>query len=189
MKKKYFYFTFTVFFILISLFIFIFFTKPSKSKSIFTNTIPFIKNTTIPTPLISRPTYQSTNTPSQTDMQKIKNQIDEEASRIEKNKIIQALPIRIENFKTSTPLLTTINFFTLSADPKESTRIEIYGINFNNTEIDGKDAIAFKDSFIQLKKTILSRKINLKNLQIIYGNRQYIQDTANYWVNTFKLLD
>ena len=107
----------------------------------------------------------------------------------EKNKIKDLLPLRVKDFSTTSGVKTTINVYSLSSDPESVMRIEIYNINFNIDNLNGVNAIAFKDSMNYVVNWLKSKNINPKNLQIIYGNRQYIQDTASYWVNTFKLLD
>ena len=103
--------------------------------------------------------------------------------------MVDDLPIYIDNFVTGTKINTTINVYSLVSDPPTSVRIEIYGPNYNNAGLLSEDAKAFKASFEEIKKYLKSKKVNLSNLQIIYGNRQYIQDTATLWVKEFKLLD
>lgn len=187
-QKKYLYPLIAVLATFFVAYLFIVLTKPETRKSIFLNTIPLIgsKSTPIkPDQVI----YQKTNTPSQTNINKITEQVDKATALSEKQKIAAVLPIRIDNFKTSTSLSTTINLYSLPSDPESTVRLEIYGLNFNNTSSKSEDALAFRDSFLQMKKTLLSRNLNLQNLQIIYGNRQYIQDTASLWTKEFKLLD
>lgn len=188
LNKKYFKPLAIIILIILIGFLIVFLSKPSTPKSLFLNTIPFLnKKSTAPSATENQ--FRSTGTPQQTNIQAISSGVDKSLSKIERDKVATVLPIRIEDFQTSTPLVTTINLYTLPSDPTESLRLEIYGINYNNSEIQGDDAIAFKDSFLQIKKLLLTRKINLHNVLFIYGNRQYIQDTATYWVNQFKLLD
>ena len=188
-KKTYLYLLFSLLAIIIVTLIIVRNTKTTTPNSFFSNTIPLLDQKG--QNQVEKPTivYQKTNTPQQVNIKNIQNQVDRKLSGLEKDKIISLLPLRIDDFKTSTPLITTINLYSLSTDPPESLRFEIYNVNFNNLNITGNDAIAFKDSFIEVKKILLTKKVNLKNLQIIYGNRQYIQDTATSWVNSFKLLD
>lgn len=188
MNKKIIYFAAITAAVFLVAFLFILFTKPRDKNNIFLNTIPLFENKGV----VVEPekiSYARSQTPPQTNLNQITSLIDSKVSTAEREKLISILPVRISDFKTSTNIITTMNLYSLPTDPPSSIRLEIYGINFNNQEITGKDAISFKDSFIEVKKRLLPKNINLKNLQIIYGNRQYIQDTAQYWVNTFKLLD
>lgn len=123
------------------------------------------------------------------DIDAITRQIPDETSLIEKEKVFESLPLRQENFSTSTNLKTTINIYSLSFDPSASLRLEIYGPNYHDSLLTSPSALAFRESFLEAKKQLISKGVVLKNLQIIYGNRQYIQDTATYWVRSFKLLD
>lgn len=127
--------------------------------------------------------------PQQTNIQATTKQIADAVSLAEKNKFYDALPIRKEDFATSANIKTTINIYSFAYDPSSSIRLEIYGINYNLPEITGPNAVAFKESFLEAKKQLTSRGAIIKNLQIIFGNRQYIQDTASYWVKSFNLLD
>lgn len=162
--------------------------NPTKSKSFFQNTIPLVGNQKGQITEKKLTIYPPTN-PSQTNYKQVQANIPDEISEIEKDKIIGGLPIRIENLSTGTKINTTINVFSLPSDPLQSIRIEIYGPNYNNIGLLSEDAKAFKYSFEEIKKTFKLRDVNLKNLQIIFGNRQYIQDTANIWVKEFKLLE
>jgi len=154
--------------------------QSSQSKNSFTNSVSSETNDTTST---NRQSYIPKEY-STSDVEKTK---DSALSQAEKNKIISSLPIRIENFQTSQNIKTTINIFSSTYDPQSSLHIEIYNVNFNEPLIDGANAIAFKESFIEAKKRLEQKKVNTSNLQIIYGNRQYIQDTAQYWVKEFKL--
>ncbi len=147
-------------------------------NSFFLNTIP----------LLNKESKQNKNTeddiiyppinPVKTNYQKVAEKITDVVSEIEKDKLVDDLPYRIENFVTGTKINTTINVYELVTDPPTAIRIEIYGPNYNNTGLLSEDAKAFKASFEEIKKYFKTKKINLNNLQIIYGNRQYIQDTA-----------
>lgn len=155
----------------------------------FLETIPLLPQRT-PTPAPARPTGRPAPlTPKQTDIDAAISSIDDETSLNEKAKFSESLPVRINNFATSVGIKTTINIYLLESDPPSSVRLEIYGINYNDQGIEGKQAIAFKESFLKAKEFLVSKQVILKDLQIIYGNRQYIQDTATYWVKTFGLLN
>ena len=184
--------------ITISLIIIVFLTLPffflsSQSrqdpKSFFQNTIPLLNQNKDQKISDEETTIYPPINPAQTNYQKVADQITNQVLEIEKDEIITDLPVRIDNFSTGTAITTTINVFTLVSDPPQSVRIEIYGPNYNNTGLLSEDAKAFKSSFEEIKKYFKSKKVNLNNLQIIYGNRQYIQDTATLWVKEFGLLN
>lgn len=189
MKKKTIYIILGILGAFFMIFVVIRISSPKGNNSLFLNTIPLINKdsniTATPTPT----PFESTGTPPQTNYGKLKNSFESDLSQKEKDKLSSVLPLKFVEFKTSTPISTDINVYSLPSDPPESIRLEIYAINFNNFNITSDDAIAFKDSFIQVKKNIASKNINFNNLMIIYGNRQYIQDTATFWVKEFKLLD
>ncbi len=160
----------------------------NKNKKTLAGNIPLIspKKTTTKTPVIQKKVELISN--SQTNNLKVINKIPSETSIVEIEKIVDSLPIRLNDYATNTGLKTTINIYKSAVDEDSILRLEIYGINYNEQSLTGQNALAFKESFLEAKK-YLPKTINLKNTQIIYGNRQYIQDTATYWVNNFKLLD
>jgi len=161
-----------------------------SQKTTFLDSVPIIP-TSSPRSL-PQSDIEPTGTPGvaqSVDTAAITKQVSDELSSIEKEKIYDSLPLRLENFSTSANLKTTINIYSLSFDPIASLRLEIYGPNYNDSLLTSPSAIAFKESFLEAKKRLVSKGVILSNLQIIYGNRQYIQDTATYWVGTFKLLD
>lgn len=164
-----------------------FFQTPAGRK-IFQQTVPLLPTTisTTPTPILERGVPI---VPKHTNIDPILSHGDQDLSQTEIEKISSNLPIRIDNYKTSTGLSTTINIFTSSYEPASLIHIEIYGVNYNHPEITQSDALAYKESFLLAKKALTTRNINVKNLQIIYGTRQYIQDTASYWVSAFGILN
>jgi energy-coupling factor transporter transmembrane protein EcfT len=187
--KKYYKIIIPTVFIFIFIIIIFWLTKPKDSKNFFINSVPFLNNNNSLPSTAPTETFKGVGIPAQTNYKKVVDQITNEVSSIEKEKIIDILPIRINDFNSETQINTTINVFTLASDPPQSARIEIYGPNFNNSSLTGQDAIAFKNSFNEIKQIFTKNNVNLNNLQIIYGNRQYIQDTATFWVKEFKLLD
>lgn len=163
--------------------------SPEISSRIFRPTIPLI---TAPTTTISPSRILpevSPVVPKGTNYQAITSQGNSDLSQTEIQKLKPDLPITIKDFKTSLNQTTTINIFTISSEPQSLIHIEIYGVNFNHPELSESDAIAFKESFQQAKKSLAAKNINIKNLQIVFGTRQYIQDTAKYWVSAFGLLN
>ena len=191
MNKKNFIPTFiiVVFFFLI----FVAILQYRSQRSTFLETVPLLITRSTATPSINDPHVfiktQRLGIPKQTQIEAITKSGDIKIAIIEKNKIVDMLPIRVEDFSTWVNLKTTINIYSLSQDPMSVLRIEIYGINFNIPNLTGPNAVAFKESFLEAKRQLVSRGINMKNLLILYGNRQYIQDTASYWVKISSLLD
>lgn len=159
----------------IVLFIFMFIYSFSPQKN----------NDTTPTPLPSQLTLSTTNIPS-----KSLSPTEINIASDERNKLKSSLPIYIENFTTSNNITTTINIYTLSEDPDYYIHLDIYGIIYENQNIDSNpNAIAFKESFLEAKKRLNSLNINPSNLYYVFGTREYIQSTSLYWVNEMKLLN
>jgi hypothetical protein len=162
--------------------------SPRKAKT--TQTVPLIPENKTSTNTSAQTIIQvSPVVPKQTNLSAIVSKGSPSKSETEIQKIKSSLPITIKDFETSTKQKTTVSIFSLPSDPVSVLRIEVYGINFNNPQLDQIDAQNFKESFVLAKKALTSRGINVNNLQIIYGNRQYIQDTASYWVSAFGLLN
>lgn len=157
-----------------------------KQKFVGPLTVPLIPTPSVTVTPALQPVSES-GIPPQTNIQKSISGLDNTISLNEKNKV-DTLPIRSDDFQTTQNLKTTINIYSFPYDPPSVLRIEIYGINYNNPELTGQDALAFRDSFLEVKKRLAPYGVDLKKLQIIYGNRQYIQDTATYWVKEFNLL-
>lgn len=174
--------------IVVILFFLLSLNKKEGSKSFFQNTIPLLDKNNQNTKDEDVVIYPPIN-PAQTNYKQVANQIPIQKSESEKDKIIDQLPYRINGFITGSKINTTINVFTLESDPPQSVRLEIYGPNYNNAGLLSEDAKAFNASFKEVKKFFDQNEVNLANLQIIYGNRQYIQDTATLWVKEFGLLD
>lgn len=175
--------------VIISLSFFYGLATNTKTKKIITETIPLLNPKPTPQPTKTIKSADNFYRIPETNYQSIVNSPKTDLSINEIAKLSDYLPIRINDFITSNGTKTTINIYTISSDPNSVIRIEIYGVNFNNINSKSKDALAFRDSFLEAKKSLINRKVNLQNLEIIYGNRQYIQSTASYWVKEFKLLD
>ncbi len=178
--------------IVVLIIIFYLFTSSKNKnspKNLFLNTVPLLNNSNNQNNANEENIIYPPINPAQTNYQKVADQITNQVSEIEKDKIADDLPYRIDDFNTGTKITTTINVYSLVSDPPTSVRIEIYGPNYNNAGLLSEDAKAFKVSFEEVKKYFKGKKVNLNNLQIIYGNRQYIQDTATLWVKEFGLLN
>lgn len=108
-----------------------------------------------------------------------------------REKLKRHLPLYIEDFETSVGITTTTHIFVVPGDRKDTVRVEIYGIEYFNRDIRQEyalDATAFKESFLKVKELIESKGVLVSDLKFIFGTRDFIQSTANYWVDTFKLL-
>lgn len=178
--------TLVLFFSILAVAIFQYRSQPST----FIETVPLILKTTTATPT----TLESFITPSITtspisDIQESVKNIDSNISFSEKDKVIDFLPYRIERNLTSVGVVTDVIIESTDRDPVSALRIGIFGINYAEKDPNGKFAIAFRESFLEAKKILVSKGVNLKNLQIAYSDYQYAQDTATYWVSAFKLLE
>lgn len=126
----------------------------------------------------------------------IENQVDESSSQTKKaietkKKLESSLPIYVENFKTSNDRLTTLNVYTIPEDSEYLIHIEIYGIDYqiqNSNPSENPDAVAFIDSFNEIKNRLSSKGVNVKDLYFVFSGRDYIQDTAEIWIKEFQLL-
>lgn len=103
----------------------------------------------------------------------------------EKQELDPHLPIYIEDIPTSSGKLTTLNIFSSEYDPEYTVRLEIYGINYNNSEpsISNPDYTAFQETFYRAQEELRSRNIEPDEIVFIYGNREYINQVASGWVN------
>lgn len=107
-----------------------------------------------------------------------------------KEKLKNSLPIYIKNYQTSNGKITTLNVYTVSSDPDYLINVEIYGVDYRNYDASktNPDAIAFADSFNEIKRILLSKGVDINNVYFIFGQRSFIQSTADLWVKTFGLL-
>lgn len=144
---------------------------------------------TIPAPTIST-TGKEIVSPEETDIEKITQKISDSVSQQEKEKLTPLLPLNIENFSTSVGLTTNTNVFSIKSDPPQVIHLEIYGINYylSDATPDNPNASAFKESFTNAKNILLEKGIDLNKLQVIYGTREYIQNTAEKWIKVYSLL-
>lgn len=126
----------------------------------------------------------------------VKDKVDESSAQTQKaisskDKLSSSLPVYVENFKTSNDRLTTLNVYTIPEDPAYLVHIEIYGVDYQvqNTNLsENPDALAFVDSFKEIKKRLSDKGVNIKDLYFVFSGRAYIQQTAELWINEFKLL-
>lgn len=101
------------------------------------------------------------------------------------------LPIYLETFKTSVGITTTINISRLKDDPAEIVNLEIYGLSYmNKDELDPKknpNIVAFKESYLKALELLESKNIDPKKLIFVYGDKEYVRQTSNLWVDKLKL--
>lgn len=108
-----------------------------------------------------------------------------------KTRLESSLPIYIKNFQTSNGIKTTLNVYTIPSDPPYLVHIEIYGIDFedqNTSKENNPNVAAFIDSFQEIKRQLTAKGVDIHNIYFIFGQRMYIQETADLWIKTFGLL-
>lgn len=104
--------------------------------------------------------------------------------------ILAALPIYVENFKTSVGIDTTINIYALADDPPEVVRLEVYGLSYLNEESNPKknpNVTAYQESYAEAIRLIRGKGIDPKKLIFIYGDKEYVRKTTLIWVAALKL--
>lgn len=104
--------------------------------------------------------------------------------------IEEKLPLYLESFETSVGITTSINIYRLDDDEAEVVRLEIYGLSYLNREVDEKknpNVAAFKESYLQAMTMIEAQNIDPKKLIFIYGDKEYVRNTSQYWIDTLKL--
>lgn len=162
----------------------------------FTNNAPKVGQVASPSPFsLPTPLEFTTLSYSQPPLNS-EGQVDTNSEKVitavvNKDKLEKALPIYIKNFHTSNGMLTTLNVYTIPEDPNYLVHIEIYGIDFqsrNTSEADNPNVTAFIDSFNEIKKQLAGKDVNIHNIYFIFGQRSYIQSTADLWIKTFGLL-
>lgn len=185
MKKKIFIIT-AVIFLIINLLVILYFKRQNRPSSIFQNTVPIFKKTPIPdNPIPTRIYPKAVNI--RTDLTKV-GSVSADFSIPEIEKISNLLPYYIDKFKT-TYSTTSISISIQDTDPPGTIRLEIYGINYAEKDLIGPHALSFKESFLEAKKYLINNKVNPKNINYIFSNYQYDQDTATSWVKSFSLLN
>lgn len=108
-----------------------------------------------------------------------------------RKEVMPHLPIYLNDFETSIGIKTQINIYSLSGDPLDTIRVEIYGIDYGNRDVDPKrnpQIIAFKESFVKAQTELEKVGVSMNDINIIYGDKKYIGDTTRYWIQTFNLL-
>lgn len=100
------------------------------------------------------------------------------------------LPLYLESFKTSVGITTSINIYRASDDEAEIVRLEIYGLSYLNSDSDEKknpNVTAFKESYAKALEMLESQNIDPKKLIFIYGDKEYVRQTTQIWIDALKL--
>lgn len=139
------------------------------------------KQTAINSPRLTNPLPSEEATPT--------SQISKEVSLVEKEKLIDYLPLHQSNFPTTANRRTVINIYSSFNDPEAVIRVEIGGIDYSVSDVNGPNAIAFRDSFVEARRQLITLGVDLRKIQILFGKHKFIQDTATFWVKSFGLLN
>lgn len=102
--------------------------------------------------------------------------------------IADRLPIYLENFKTSVDITTSINIYFLPGDPASTVRFEVYGLSFMNrdaTPLSNPNITAFVESYKKGLAELKSRGIDPAQLLLIYGDTEYVRNTAKDWITKY----
>jgi len=108
-----------------------------------------------------------------------------------KSLILPKLPIEIHDFSTSVGIITNIIISSYDSDSPEMIRLEIYGLDYQYNQNDpntNPNMIAFKESFEKAMSVLSENKVDIRDLHISLGHKQYIRDIAETWITTLHLL-
>lgn len=104
--------------------------------------------------------------------------------------IEKKLPIYIDKFPTSVDITTSINIYRVRDDEPEIMRLEIYGISYLNRDSNEKtnpNVTAFKESYQKALEMLESQNIDPKKLIFVYGDKQYVRETTETWIDALKI--
>lgn len=104
--------------------------------------------------------------------------------------IEKKLPIYLDKFTTSVGITTSINIYRVRDDEPEIIRLEIYGLSYLNHDANEKtnpNLTAFKESYKKAMEMIEGQNIDPKKLIFVYGDKQYVRETSNIWIESLKL--
>lgn len=127
-------------------------------------------------------TYQLPKTPA--------GGIDENAKEVQTSQqlIVQLqerLPFVKETFITSSGHTTSYRIFRLETDPDFAININVYGVNFQSIASDpdyGQTVQDFQETAQEAFGWIKSQDVNPNDLIILWGDRKFIQDSAENWL-------
>lgn len=163
--------------------------SPSPTSQSSYNTTQLPPEEPLPSPIsFTLPSYSQPPLDSDRRVDRTSPQVI--AAVASKEKLKKSLPIYIKNFQTSNGRFTTLNVYTVSSDPDYLINVEIYGVDYRNNDASktNPDAIAFADSFNEIKRILLSKGVDIHNVYFLFGQRTFIQSTADLWIKAFGLL-
>lgn len=102
------------------------------------------------------------------------------------------LPLYQETFETSVGITTSIRISRADYDPAEIVHLDINGLSYiNKQELNPKinsNITAFKESYLKAIEMLEGQNIDPKKLIFIYGDKQYVRETTQAWINALNLL-
>lgn len=104
--------------------------------------------------------------------------------------IEEKLPLYLESYPTSVGIETAINIYRLKDDEAEIVRLEIYGLSYlnkNSDETKNPNVTAFKESYLKAIEMLEGKNIDPKTLIFIYGDKEYVRQTTQSWIDALKL--
>lgn len=101
-------------------------------------------------------------------------------------------PFHLPKLATSVGINTEVYIYHAEDDPLEITRFEVIGLSYvNKNELDpskNPNVTAFKESFQMGLSVLREAGIDPSKLIFVYGDKDYVQATASYWVDKLGLL-
>ncbi|MBI4039475.1 hypothetical protein HY388_01445 [Candidatus Daviesbacteria bacterium] len=127
-------------------------------------------------------TYQLPKTPA--------GGVDENAKIVQTSQqmisqLQEKLPFVKEKFITSSGHTTSYRIFRLETDPDFVININVYGINFQSVSGDpdyNQNVQDFQETARGAFDWIKSQGVNPNDLIILWGDRKFIQDSAESWL-------
>ncbi len=113
-------------------------------------------------------------------------------ARSYRNNIAGILPLHKNNFTTSVNIKTDINIYINNNDPIETTRFEISGLSYTNSETNpdiNPNITAYRESFNHGLQLLKDNEIVPNRMIFSYSDTNQIQNTAKTWINHLKLLN
>ncbi len=108
-----------------------------------------------------------------------------------KSVLLPKLPISINGFQTSANINTDISIDNYPNDDPDIIRVEIYGVDYTYDQKDpatSPDMVAFKESFEKVVSVLKDNGVDIQDLHIYIGGRQYIREISENWIKTLNLL-
>jgi|GEM_PF-1530342 len=143
----------------------------------------------VPKSSFKEPSYSQPPTDANGNVNESSPQV--QAAIAEKQKIEPQLPIYVENFQTTVGVATTLNVYTIPEDSDYLIHVEIYGINYGDSNLlqEGNiNAQAFIESFNKIKEIMTRDGADIHNIYFIFGAKPYIQVAADNLIHKYNLL-